>query len=60
MMHLMGGRAGVRTERLWLIVCFTHFDNGKSAALARDPRVLINLLRTSLFKFQQSYGHEGM
>jgi hypothetical protein len=34
-MHLRRGRrAGVRRERMWLIVCSTHFDNGKSAALA--------------------------
>jgi hypothetical protein len=61
LIHLRRGRrAGVRTERMWLIVCSTHFDNGKSAALADDSRVLINPLRTGLFKLQQSYGYDNM
>lgn len=45
---------------MWLIVCSTHFDNGKSAALAGDSRVLINPLRTGLLKLQQSYGYDNM
>lgn len=36
MMHLRGGRAGVRRERLWLIVRSNHFDNGRSAPPAGD------------------------
>ena len=39
MMHLRGRRAGVRRERLWLIVRSNHFDNGRSAPPAGDSRL---------------------